>query len=96
MEDGNLFTPKIYLSVQTLIVGVGWQKAMPSTRVERVTFPLQVERATTTPTRHYDRSRLSTNLITGFRGRGVWIRIDFKRGSANCRSRTWVRRNGAD
>ena len=30
---------------------------MPSTRVERVTFPLQVERATTTPTRQSSRVR---------------------------------------
>ena len=53
---------------------------MPSTRVERVTFPLQVERATTTPTRHYDSSWLNAGLITGFGDRGRSdIRIDFKR-----------------
>lgn len=42
------------------------QKTMPSTRVERVTFPLQVERATTTPTRHYDRGVLSAHMIRSF------------------------------
>ena len=41
----------------------GEKKAMPSTRVERVTFPLQVERATTTPTRHYDSKSLTTRMI---------------------------------
>ena len=43
------------------------EKTMPSTRVERVTFPLQVERATTTPTRHHDRSILNTAMMAGFR-----------------------------
>ena len=44
---------------------------MPSTRVERVTFPLQVERATTTPTRHYDSTFLIAAMIAGFHGSGV-------------------------
>jgi hypothetical protein len=45
---------------------VNVEKTMPSTRVERVTFPLQVERATTTPTRHHDRSILNTAMTTSF------------------------------
>ena len=54
MIDNSILDNSIcfrHVFVQVLYVEMTEKIYLPRTRIERVTFPLQVERATTTPTR---------------------------------------------